>query len=87
MKDWGWRTVARHIGNRCSVSSRPGSTRASRVSEDRHSIAWIAACDVYTWKLFRRDMGRSRSESEALVRQIVSGILGGGGEMARGSHS
>ena len=38
----------------------------------------VAACDVYTWKLFRRDMGRSRSESEALVRQMVSGILGGG---------
>lgn len=37
----------------------------------------VAACDVYTWKLLRRDMGRSRQEAEACVRYMVTGILGG----------
>ena len=37
----------------------------------------ICACDVYTWKLLRRDMQRSRSDAEARVRQMVSGTLGG----------
>lgn len=37
----------------------------------------VAACDVYVWKLFRRDMGRSRNDAEAHVRRIVSGILKG----------
>jgi hypothetical protein len=52
----------------------------SRKSSERRETVdcLVAACDVYTWKLFRRDMGRSRSESEALVGQMVSGILGGG---------
>jgi hypothetical protein len=51
--------------------------------EDARQTDWltldclICACDVYTWKLLRRDMGRSRSDAEARVRQMVSGILGG----------
>lgn len=35
----------------------------------------VAACDVYTWKLLRRDMGRSRPDAEACVRHLVRGIL------------
>lgn len=38
----------------------------------------VAACDVYTWKLLRRDLMRSRREAEACVRQMVLGILGDG---------
>jgi len=37
----------------------------------------VAACDAYTWKLLRRDIGRSRGEAEACVRQMVDAILGG----------
>ena len=37
----------------------------------------VAACDVYVWKLLRRDLGRSRAEAEARVRQMVTAILGG----------
>lgn len=37
----------------------------------------VAACDVYTWKLFRRDMGRTRGDAELRVRRMVSAILGG----------
>ena len=35
----------------------------------------VVACDVYTWKLLRRDAARNRSEAEACVRHLVSRIL------------
>jgi AcrR family transcriptional regulator len=37
----------------------------------------VAVCDVYVWKLLRRDLARTRSAAEARVRQMVSAILGG----------
>jgi AcrR family transcriptional regulator len=37
----------------------------------------VAICDVYTWKLLRRDMARSRGDAEMRVRRMLSGILGG----------
>ena len=37
----------------------------------------VAACDVYTWKLLRRDMDRTRNDAEVRVRRMVSAILGG----------
>jgi AcrR family transcriptional regulator len=40
--------------------------------------ALVVACDVYTWKLLRRDMGLSRREAEARMRFIVRSLLGGG---------
>ena len=45
--------------------------------EDRGLLldALVIACDVYTWKLLRRDAGRSRDDAEACVRFIVSRIL------------
>lgn len=35
----------------------------------------VVACDVYTWKVLRRDAGRSRKEAEACVRHLVNRIL------------
>jgi AcrR family transcriptional regulator len=50
-----------------------------RPSERRQLVdALVAACDVYTWKLLRRDMGRSREQAEACVRRLVAALLGGG---------
>jgi AcrR family transcriptional regulator len=37
----------------------------------------VAICDVYMWKLLRRDMRRSRGDAEAIVRRMVMGVLGG----------
>jgi AcrR family transcriptional regulator len=37
----------------------------------------VVACDVYTWKLLRRDLGRTRRDAEACVRHMVAGILKG----------
>jgi AcrR family transcriptional regulator len=51
----------------------------AREPGDRRALldCLVAACDVYVWKLLRRDLGRSRSDAEARVRRIVSGILEG----------
>lgn len=35
----------------------------------------VSATDVYTWKLFRRDRGRSRRVTEARMRQLVHAVL------------
>lgn len=35
----------------------------------------VVACDVYTWKLLRRDAERSRRDAEACVRHLVTRIL------------
>jgi AcrR family transcriptional regulator len=36
----------------------------------------VCACDVYTWKLLRRDMGRSRAQTEATMLDMVGAIIG-----------
>ena len=37
--------------------------------------ALVAATDIYVWKLIRRDMGRSRAETETVIREMVEAIL------------
>lgn len=36
----------------------------------------VCACDVYTWKLLRRDMGRSRAETENTILTTVKAVIG-----------
>lgn len=36
----------------------------------------VCVCDVYTWKLLRRDMGRSRAQTEATMLDMVGAIIG-----------
>ncbi|HKS63678.1 MAG TPA: TetR/AcrR family transcriptional regulator [Xanthobacteraceae bacterium] len=36
----------------------------------------VCACDVYTWKLLRRDIGRSRPETEKTILSLVNAIAG-----------
>jgi AcrR family transcriptional regulator len=38
--------------------------------------ALVIATDVYTWKLLRRDMGRSDAEARATMRALIEGVLG-----------
>ncbi|MET0325826.1 MAG: TetR/AcrR family transcriptional regulator [Ilumatobacteraceae bacterium] len=51
---------------------RVGATGAAR---KRTVNALHAATDVYTWKLLRRDLGLSRSETEKTIVQLVEGLL------------
>ena len=43
---------------------------------ERQVMALIAATDVYTWKLLRRDWGLPRDEAERTMAQMVEGVLG-----------
>lgn len=36
----------------------------------------VCICDVYTWKLLRRDIGRSRAQTEATMLDMVGAITG-----------
>lgn len=44
-------------------------------SRDRAVDALYAATDVTVWKLLRRDLGRSRSATDAVIRRMVEGVL------------
>jgi AcrR family transcriptional regulator len=35
----------------------------------------VCVCDVYTWKLLRRDIGRSRPETETTILSMVAAIV------------
>ena len=44
-------------------------------SHHAETTLFIAALDVYTWKLFRIDAGLSRDETEARMKQLVRGVI------------
>jgi AcrR family transcriptional regulator len=37
--------------------------------------ALVVACDVYAWKLLRRDLGRNREQAQFVMRQTVRSLL------------
>jgi AcrR family transcriptional regulator len=37
----------------------------------------VAVCDVYTWKLLRRDRGLSRPQTEIALRELLQPLTGG----------
>jgi len=37
--------------------------------------ALVIALDVYTWKLLRRDMGRSVAQTKEVIRSLIDGVL------------
>lgn len=53
------------------VAAWPEEERAQGID------ALVCASDVYTWKLLRRDFGRSRTQAEASMRLMIESIAGG----------
>jgi AcrR family transcriptional regulator len=37
--------------------------------------AFVAATDLYVWKLLRRDLGRSADDTRQVIRSLIDGIL------------
>jgi AcrR family transcriptional regulator len=35
----------------------------------------VAVCDVYTWKVLRRDSGLGRAETESAIRELVEAVV------------
>ena len=55
----------------CALSTVfPGEASGRRLIDQL-----VCACDVYTWKLLRRDMGRSRADTETTVLDMVKAIV------------
>ena len=65
--------------HRRSMRRQFGPQLARQPAAERPALldGLVVACDAYTWKLLRRDMGRSRPQAEALVRRIVTSLLKG----------
>jgi hypothetical protein len=55
-----------------------GPLLGTRSAEDRDRAvdALVCAADVYTWKLLRRDFGRTRADAEATMRLMIESIVG-----------
>ncbi len=51
------------------IAAAPEAARAALLD------ALVAAADVYVWKLFRRDMGRSPEAARALIAHLIRGVL------------
>jgi AcrR family transcriptional regulator len=62
--------------HRTSMQHQFAPQLADRADKKRLLDCLVVACDVYTWHLLRRDMGRSRKDAETCVRHMVAGILG-----------
>ncbi|SEB24538.1 TetR/AcrR family transcriptional regulator [Variovorax sp. YR216] len=64
-------------GHRQWVQRQFGPHLAEMIPARRRSLvdALVCGCDVYTWKLLRRDMRRSRPDAEATMREIVEALL------------
>ena len=54
----------------------PQLARHDPSKQDMLVDALVCACDVYTWKLLRRDMGRSRRDAEKTMALTVKTLLG-----------
>ncbi len=69
--DYGRRQHRAWIGEAFAgpIASYPPAERAALT--DR----LIVATDVYSWKLLRRDFGRSRIETEAAIAALIAAIL------------
>lgn len=42
----------------------------------RRVDALVGATDLYLWKLWRRDLGRSRVQVQALMLELIEGVIG-----------
>jgi AcrR family transcriptional regulator len=53
----------------------PQLARVTGVKRRRLLDALVCACDIYLWKLLRRDLGRSRAEAEKIIRKMVQALV------------
>jgi AcrR family transcriptional regulator len=69
-----WLAQGRRV-HRLSMERQFGPQLAGRRDADALVDCLVIACDVYTWKLLRRDAGKTREEAEACVQRLVNAIL------------
>jgi AcrR family transcriptional regulator len=48
-----------------------------RSERELRLAALVAICDVYTWKVLRRDQGLSRARTQRALVEMINGLVGG----------
>ena len=76
----GGRSVHRAWVERVFAESLPPRAGAER---ERRTVMLIAATDVLTWKVLRREQSLSRTDAERAMREAVLALLGSTGEGGR----
>jgi AcrR family transcriptional regulator len=61
----------------CSRIFAPALRGLTGVERERRLAQLVAICDVYTWKLLRRDSGLSRRQTELAMVELLEPILEG----------
>jgi AcrR family transcriptional regulator len=59
----------------CARVFAPALERRVGVSRERRLAQLVAVCDVYTWKLLRRDSGLSRRQTELALVELLQPLL------------
>jgi len=57
--------------------------RCDAPTRRRRIAQLVAICDVYTWKLLRRDSGLGRAETERAIRELIDAAIDLGGGSSR----
>lgn len=59
----------------CERVFQPFLVRTNGAAKARRVAQLVAVCDVYTWKLLRRDAGLSRRQTETALVELLEGLL------------
>jgi AcrR family transcriptional regulator len=59
----------------CARVFAPALQRRNGIDRRRRLAQLVAVCDVYTWKLMRRDAGLSRRQTELALLELVEPLL------------
>jgi AcrR family transcriptional regulator len=59
----------------CARVFAPALARLRGSERERRLAQFVAVCDVYTWKLLRRDAGLSRRQTEIAMIELVNPLL------------
>lgn len=61
----------------CARVFAPALARLRGTERERRLAQFVAVCDVYTWKLLRRDAGLSRRQTELAMVELLNPLLEG----------
>ena len=59
----------------CAKVFAPALARLADVERRRRLAQLVAVCDVYTWKLLRRDAGLSRNQTDLALVELLNPML------------
>ena len=61
----------------CRQAFSPGLDQLRGKTHERRLAQFVAATDIYVWKLLRRDRGLSKPQTKLAMRELVEPLIGG----------